>query len=295
MRLRLITAGFALALVVPVLFFGGMLGIQLLCLAATVIALWEYGSLRQPPASTEGRVFAIVLAWLPILAAGLHPHSAETGTFLRHTVVSVGPPREAWVLLAVGISFLAIPAAYTVRGGDLATVPGRMASTLFGVVYLGFTLSFCVLLRALPNGLLWIVFALATVWLGDTGAYVGGRAFGKHKMAPTVSPKKTWEGLGLGLATSVATGFAARGVFEHFGLWEGEPMAAWEVLVLSLISGGMGVLGDLAESLLKRAAGVKDSGSLFPGHGGMLDRIDALLFAVPSVYFWAEFVHRWGS
>src|SRR5579864_5204880 len=186
-------------------------------------------------------------------------------------------------MLAMGLSFLAIPIVYTFRPEDITTVPARMASMLFGVVYLGFTLAFCVLLRALPDGLLWICFALATVWLGDTGAYVGGRAFGRHKMAPLVSPKKTWEGFFMGLATSVATGFAARGVFDGFGLWHGARLASWEVLLVSLISGGMGVLGDLAESLLKRAAGVKDSGVLFPGHGGMLDRIDALLFAVPSV------------
>ena len=299
MKLRLLTAGAALLIVVPILFLGGVWGAAILCVAAECLALWEYGALRTPKSSTGGRVFTMVLAALPILAAtasydgGLIPSMALMGK----TFVIARPTRADWVLLAVGVAALAVPIRYVFEPGKMETVPQRMAGTLFGVVYLGLALGFCVMLRALPNGLLWVCFGLATTWLGDTGAYVGGRALGKNKMAPEISPKKTWEGFACGLAAAIATGFVARAIFEWHGpwhghepLWQGIPMKAGDVLLAALISGLLAVVGDLSESLLKRAAGVKDSGTMFPGHGGMLDRIDALLFSLPGVYFYVKFL-----
>lgn len=280
MTLRLITAFFALLIVVPILFFGGVPGAQLLCVAAAGLGLWEYGGMRVPPSSGSTRIFMAVLAALPILAAGYRPPPPQPG----------GPLPPDYLILAMGTVFLAVPILFVFKPKQIDTVPARMTFTWFGVVYLGFTLAFCILLRGMENGLLWICFGLAVVWLGDTGAYVGGRAIGKHKLAPEISPKKTWEGLFCGLATSVVTGFLARGVFDYFHLWTGRRMSALDVLLVALLAGLMGVIGDLAESLLKRAAGVKDSGRMFPGHGGMLDRIDALLFAIPSVYFYAKFL-----
>lgn len=285
MILRILTAAVALAVVVPILLLGGVVGAQVLCVIAAGLGLWEYGALHAPPATRGNRTFAIVLAALPILAAGMTALPFQDGQRASGS---------DWMLLALGIAVLAIPIQTVLQPGDIEGAPGRMARTLFGVCYLGFTLAFCVMLRALPNGLLWIILGLGCVWLGDTGAYVGGRAFGRHKLHPRVSPGKTWEGTVLGILTSIGAGFAARALFDVLPdgwRWTGPRLDTVDVLLVSVLAGGLGQIGDLAESLLKRAAGVKDSGAMFPGHGGMLDRIDALLFALPGVYFFAKFFH----
>ncbi len=298
MALRVLTAVIALLVVVPILFLGGVPGLQALCVVAAWLGLWEYGGLRTPPASPGNRAFAATLASLPILASGYGWIHAE--------------PRSAdLVLLALGISFLAIPIQAVLRPKDLETAPARISATLFGVVYLGLTLGFAVMLRALPNGLLWILLTLAAVWLGDTGAYVVGKAIGKHKLHPRVSPGKTWEGAIAGLLTSIAAGIAAWAIFgwlaklppprtdwvwagdagwSGWWRWKGDFLPLGHAIAAAAVVGLLGQVGDLAESLLKRAANVKDSGTMFPGHGGMLDRIDALLFALPGVYFYAKFV-----
>lgn len=301
MMLRVITALVALAVVLPVLFLGGVPGVQVLCVAAACLGLWEYGGMRG--SSPGNRIFAMVLAALPILAAGMNtaPTTTEILDGMKHLLTPgdgtvaplVSPVGADFVLLAMGIVFLAIPIAAVLRPKEIESAPERIAATLFGVIYLGFTLSFCVSLRALPNGLAWICIGLAVVWLGDTGAYLGGRAFGRHKLHERVSPKKTWEGAVSGLLISVGAAFAMREAYRQLDLWEGPPLRVADCIAVGVFAGLLGQVGDLAESLLKRAVGVKDSGTMFPGHGGMLDRIDALLFALPGVYFYAKFVIAW--
>jgi phosphatidate cytidylyltransferase len=290
-KLRLITALVALAIVVPILFFGGVHGVQVLCVAAAALGIWEFGALRTPPSSTGNRIFASVLAALPIIAAGLPINGLALGTNSEaFAPVTRSATRADFMLLALGVAFLAIPIARVLNPKDIEKAPSSMTATLYSVLYLGFTLSFCVSLRAMENGLLWIVLGLSVVWLGDTGAYMGGRAFGKHKLHPRISPGKTWEGSVAGILTSIAAGFAAREVFRRTGLWAGPLPGTLDVVVVSVWAGALGQIGDLAESLLKRAVSVKDSGTMFPGHGGMLDRIDALLFALPGVYFYVKFI-----
>lgn len=295
MMLRVITAIAALAVVLPILLLGGVPGAQVLCVAAACLGLWEYGGMRG--SSPGNRVFAMVLAALPILAAGVHTIPPEADilawmqSLLHKETPQIGSPVAAdYVLLAMGVAFLAIPIAAVLRVKEIERAPERIAATLFGVIYLGFTLSFCVLLRALPNGLAWICVGLAVVWIGDTAAYLGGRAFGRHKLHERVSPKKTWEGSIAGLFGSVAAALVVRAVLVQLDLWSGAPLRVTDCIAVGLFGGMLGQIGDLAESLLKRAVGVKDSGTMFPGHGGMLDRIDALLFALPGVYFYAKFV-----
>lgn len=299
MTQRVITAAIALAVLLPVLFLGGVAGAQVICLVAACLALWELGELSTPRLSPGTRVFSMVLASLPILAAGIPTWFAPgPGDPLARAVdavrggagLDVSVTRADWVLLAAGVAFLAVPIRTVLVPRDITTAPARMASTLYGVVYLGLTLGLTVMLRAQPNGLLWICFTLAVVFLGDTGAYVVGRMMGKHKLHPKVSPGKTWEGAVAGLVTAVVSGFLAKAVFDGFGLWEGPSIGTVHVIAAALLAGATGQVGDLAESLLKRAVGVKDSGTMFPGHGGMLDRIDALLFALPTVYFYVKFV-----
>lgn len=165
------------------------------------------------------------------------------------------------------------------------------ALSFVAVIYVPLLLSHLVLLRNVTTpltagwishlvtpGFAWIVMALATTWLGDTFAYFSGRAFGKHLLAPHISPKKTWEGSVGGLI-----GASLTGIFCVLLL--GLPIALWQGALLGGMAGIIGPIGDLAESQLKRQLGLKDVGSILPGHGGMLDRIDSVLFVVPVVYY----------
>jgi phosphatidate cytidylyltransferase len=128
----------------------------------------------------------------------------------------------------------------------------------------------------------WLLFALLVNWAGDTGAYFAGRAFGKHKLAPEVSPKKTWEGAAASVVASVvvAGGYVLTLIPE---------IPAVHVVVLAILANIAGQLGDLVESAMKRGAGVKDSGAILPGHGGFLDRVDSTLFALPVTYAYLRF------
>ena len=179
-------------------------------------------------------------------------------------------------------------------GGALATLPlafclkvlsrarqaptTAVATTMLGVVWIGLGLGFLILLRNLPdNGRLALFTVLIAVWAGDTLAYFGGRLLGRHRMAPTTSPGKTWEGFAFGTAATIFVTFVA--LYKQHFLTIGQSIVLGVVLALAA------PLGDLFESLLKRDAGVKDSGALLGGHGGMLDRLDAFLFAAPAAYF----------
>ena len=151
---------------------------------------------------------------------------------------------------------------------------------LLGLLYIAFLLSHFILLRKLDHGKMWILFTLVSVYFGDTTAFYVGRAWGKRKMAPTISPNKTMEG-GRGAVVGSLGGAV---LFQGFFFPELGMVAA---SVLGAMIGGIGQLGDLFESLLKRSAHLKDSGTLIPGHGGLLDRIDSVLFAAPLVYYYA--------
>jgi len=129
-----------------------------------------------------------------------------------------------------------------------------------------------------PNGR-FILLAITVVMLNDTGAYFGGKKFGKKKLAPILSPKKTWEGAFSGVVTGIIGALILNVIFDF-------ELGPWFVLVLVAVFAGIaGIMGDLVESAFKRFAGVKDSGTIFPGHGGFLDRVDSLLFAAPAVWF----------
>jgi phosphatidate cytidylyltransferase len=146
------------------------------------------------------------------------------------------------------------------------------------MAYVALLFSYMVMLADLrPDGRQGLLLLFLVVWLGDTGAYFAGRALGRHKLYPAVSPKKTVEGAVGGLAGSVAGAFIAR-------LWLLPAMTPAECVVLGAAGAFLEQVGDLCESLLKRSAGVKDSGSVLPGHGGMLDRVDGVLFAAPLIY-----------
>lgn len=155
----------------------------------------------------------------------------------------------------------------------------RTAWLMAGPLYLGILLAAVLLLFLKPNGAGWVVFVMTVSWFSDTAAYFTGRALGKHKLYEAVSPKKTLEGSVGGLA-----GSALAAVLASF--WYLPELSLGPGLVLAVVAGALGQLGDLAESLIKRGAGVKESGFLVPGHGGILDRVDALLFVAGSVWIY---------
>jgi phosphatidate cytidylyltransferase len=151
------------------------------------------------------------------------------------------------------------------------------------VLYVGWLAAHFVLLRGVADGRDWVLLAVLTVWTTDTGAYFVGRPLGRHKLAPRISPGKTWEGA----AGGQVAGFAAvAGLAAAFGL----DLTAAHVVALGLLLPAAAQLGDLAESAVKRGLGVKDSSGLVPGHGGVLDRLDSLLFAAPVLYWYLRWL-----
>ena len=186
--------------------------------------------------------------------------------------------RDAWLLVAA-LALIALSLA--MRGDDLTKSLPRAAVLFIGVVYVFGCWKFAMPLREQnPH---WLMYALLLNWAGDAGAYYVGRRFGRHKMAPRVSPQKSWEGAAASLLTSVllAGGYLLRFV-------PGISIAA--AVTLTAVANAAGQVGDLAESAMKRGAHVKDSGAMLPGHGGFLDRVDSTLFALPVIYAYVKLV-----
>jgi len=162
---------------------------------------------------------------------------------------------------------------------EIASVTRHIGIVILGVIYIAFFLSHLILLRGLEEGSLWILFLVFIISANDTFAYYAGKRFGKRKLAPIVSPSKTLEGALGGLIGGMVIATA----FQQFFLIK---VSSNEVLILALLIGIISQFSDLFESLIKRSAGVKDSGSLLPGHGGVLDRIDSLIFPAPFLYYY---------
>ena len=170
------------------------------------------------------------------------------------------------------------------RGRDKAGLDFTV--TIAGIVYLGWLGSYLLDLRNLPDGVWWFMFVLPLVWAGDTGAYSIGAVYGKHKMSPRISPKKSWEGYAAGIFTAVLVGaffayaFSSLGPRPLHGLIDPLKGAAFGFIISALTP-----LGDLGESMFKRQGGLKDSSNVFPGHGGFLDRIDSWIWGAAIGYF----------
>ncbi len=180
----------------------------------------------------------------------------------------------AALVLAVALPFLSGPIDR--RWKDALII-------LFGVFYVGFTLSTVVSTRSLPAGEFLVLFLAVVTWASDTGAYYAGTLWGKHLLLPSVSPKKTVEGVLGGLALAVGSALLAQ-------RWFASELSQSDSLILGMLLTGAGLLGDLFESGIKRRTGVKDSGGILPGHGGMLDRLDSLLFTAPTFYYYVAYV-----
>jgi phosphatidate cytidylyltransferase len=234
-----------------------------LVLLAATLALREYFSMSLP-----GRFFEQALGTLFGLGVAL------LAIFPK---VSDAFPWAALLIVAVLASYLFFP-------GAPAEKVSRLGCLLLGGLYVGLLLPHWIFLRATADGRQWVLFVLAVILAGDTTAYFIGRRFGRKKLAPEISPGKTWAGAwGYMLGGLVAGGLAAYLLLPQY------PVA--EMLALSIVVATLGQLGDLVESLLKRAFQVKDSGSLLPGHGGVLDRVDSLVFPTVFVYAYLRVLH----
>jgi phosphatidate cytidylyltransferase len=262
---RVLTAVVLVPLVMLGIFWKNPLGVYLLVIIAGGLAVHEYFSMttRDHLARTMGTVLAL---------------GFMTGLYF------LSPRGDGWVLALVAAVVLAafMLSLFRLRP-ELAGAAGRVGTTAFGALY-GGLLVFAAMMRRDrgDRGWAWMVLLLTVTFVGDTGAYAAGRIAGRHKLYPAVSPGKTWEGALGGLVAS----FGAAALAHAWYL----PELGWgHAAAVSLPAAVLGQIGDLCESMLKRAYGVKDSGSILPGHGGMLDRIDALLFAAPYFYFYTRF------
>jgi len=213
--------------------------------------------------------------WLGVLVSAAFPLLAAIG--------GAGELLPGWGGMALGGATVVLLSLLLLRHGDLTEVPPRAGRVALGWLYGGLLPASIVGLR-LRFGFDWVILAFVVTWANDTFAYFAGLSFGKHKLSEKISPKKTWEGFAGGAVGSLV-GAAA---MQHWRLGAELPLAG----ALALGAGGAvaGPLGDLVESLWKRAHGVKDSSRLIPGHGGLLDRVDALLFVAPWIYLFATWL-----
>ena len=263
MLTRILAAAIGLAVILPAIIFGGELAVELLVPFFLLIVLQEYATMAFP----EDR--HVALAWLVLGSAGIYVPWI-------YGDAAVLPPVVAMVVLATMVFVTLRP------GPDISRAADRFGRYVAGLGWLAF-LPFLVELRRLEHGLAWIFLVMTISWCGDTGGYFAGKFLGRHKLYPRISPKKTWEGVFGGMALATLGVFIVRAV----GLPSLTPL---DCVALGVLLCGAGVLGDLSESMLKRSFDVKDSGWIMPGHGGILDRIDSILFVTPLLYGYAVFV-----
>jgi phosphatidate cytidylyltransferase len=260
---RLISAVVALPLVAALILWNEPWGFGALMLVIAAIGLREYGAITLAGSNVRLRVGLIVLG--VGLAAGLYALPAFT---------------VVWVLAA----FVGTSALVLFHPGDIPAAGARLGIAAFGVFYLGLLCApMAILQRDVPHGRAWVMLAIALTFSNDTGAYFAGRGLGRHKLYPAVSPAKTVEGAIGGMLAGLLVMLGARATFVPW-------LTIKDCLLAALPAGVIGPTGDLVESLIKRAFGVKDSGKLIPGHGGILDRIDALLFVSAWLYVYTLYL-----
>ena len=257
---RVLSAVVAIPILVALILWHQRLGFGALVFACSALGMREFTAMLLPGASRA----------------------------LRLTVVLVGTGLTIGLYFHPDLALLCILAALVLGGTAVLTNPGEIsgAAARLGIVFLGLlyvgglTAAIGLLHRLTVDGPLWVLTVIIATFSNDTGAYFAGRAFGRHKLYPAISPGKTVEGAVGGLVACVAALFALRAtVFPALG--------TSGCLLVALPASILGPIGDLVESMLKRSAGVKDSGHLIPGHGGLLDRLDALLFVGAWVYAYA--------
>jgi phosphatidate cytidylyltransferase len=264
---RLATAAVAIPILLWLVFAAPFVVFRGVVLLFTLLALVEYFQMAFPTRPPLQRLGIVSGALVAFAMAGAPPESALEFSAGLMAVVTIG-----LMTCLIGAN-------------DPASAVNNLGHMVLGVLYAGAFLPHFVWLRVQSDvtGPAWVLFVLAVAMGGDSGGYFAGRFFGKHLLMPSVSPKKTIEG-GIGaFAGNVLAGTIVK--------WLLLPGIGWrEIVLLSLLAGALAQIGDLCESLLKRAFGAKDSGWLLPGHGGVLDRTDSLVFPVVFVYYYVNFL-----
>ncbi|MEE8400084.1 MAG: phosphatidate cytidylyltransferase [Desulfobacterales bacterium] len=261
---RWITSIVALPLLVLLIYRGGPVLFAVFIGVVTIPAIWEYLHIVSPGTGkpwAKNPILLLSFVTGPVIVWAAYHHHPQVilGVFGLTLILSV---------------LLSLP-----QFKSTPSVVDTVFKQMLLITYIPVFLSYLVVIRSDASGVSWTFFLLCIVFAGDTGAYYAGTYWGRHKLCPAVSPKKTWEGAIGGLAVNIGVG----SVFKVFFL----PELPWGYgLLLFVVVGIAGQIGDLFESQLKRVGNIKDSGTLLPGHGGLLDRIDALLFAAPVVYYY---------
>jgi phosphatidate cytidylyltransferase len=270
---RILTALVLIPLALVVVFLAPRWLFTLSTALLAALAAWEYLGMAQRGGPNPPRI-AVVVA-IAALFAGNFEYPDQTGAIFG--------------ILSLGLL------VYCTFSSTLELVMVDAAMSIFCLFYTGLTLLALPALREEANGPTLVVFLLCVVWAGDIVALYVGSALGRHKMAPGLSPNKTWEGA----VGSVLGSLLAAGGLLSLAYWLAQmnsaklsfPDEVWYWLVLAVVVNVAAQVGDLAESALKRSVGVKDSGTILPGHGGVLDRIDALLLAAPVLWY-AQVIHQ---
>jgi phosphatidate cytidylyltransferase len=272
---RIFTAIVLILAVFALLFFGQLWMIALAAALVAELAAYEYLKLAAVGAEAHDAHLRIPIWWMAL------------GTALAFVVTLTNFPVEAQLPVLCALTLVLF--AWNCFRAPLIQVLPDTAQGLFGLFWIAYPLTLIPMLWKQEDGPALVLFLMVCVWSGDIAALYIGKAFGRHKLAPRISPGKTWEG---SIASIVGSILAASLV-----LWISDTLTArgnlmlhiteptWQTLVLAAILNIAAQLGDLLESAVKRGAGVKDSGTMLPGHGGILDRIDALLVAAPVLWF----------
>ncbi len=268
---RIVWSLIAFAIVVA-LVWGGWGSLTALLGFAVFMGLFEFRSMARKANLAIGGRSIYVFAGLMLLASQ---------PWLREGIWFV-PANIPWREIVMWLYVMWVMIVEVIRPSERPLE--RIMTSVFGMLYIPFLLSFALLLRYYPDGVLgfwYVMIACVGAYASDTGAYIFGGLFGKRKLAPEISPSKTLEGAIGGLAFSALMVFILQEAIRNFI----PEVRVWEIWLFAILVSSAAQLGDLAESVIKRSLGAKDSGTFLPGHGGLLDRIDSLLFALPVAYY----------
>jgi phosphatidate cytidylyltransferase len=275
-----LTALVLIPVVVGIVLFTPTWVVALATAGITVLALREYFALGEAIGHRAYRVWTIFCAvfmifcqWVASWPMGaLRPDNSTLAAILHEVPVILRWPITYFFVFVIGLAALTL---WTKR--PLVEALPSVGISSSALLLVAFPLSFAVLVHSeRPFGPQYLLFALVITWAADTTAYFVGRAIGKHPLAPHISPKKTWEGAVGSMVGSLVVAWA-------FSYWIAIPLG--HLVAMAVIGNVAGQMGDLLESAYKRSAGVKDSGGLLPGHGGVLDRIDALILCIPVIWY----------
>ncbi|MBM3144011.1 MAG: phosphatidate cytidylyltransferase [Chloroflexi bacterium] len=270
LRQRVIVTIVLLPIGMAAIYYGGLYYISLITIFLG-LAAWEYGQLFSAGGYRPSGVLVVGGALAFILLRSLD-YFYESSWY----------DDIAWLISILVLVSMTYHLIQYERGRDQAATD--FAVTISGILYIGLLGSYLVLLRGLPDGAWWVLTTLPAVWLADSGAYFYGRTYGKRKLCPRLSPKKSWEGYLAGIAVSIL-GTAAFAAMWRLPAGPGTELTALRGAILGLIISVVAPLGDLGQSMIKRQFHVKDSSNLIPGHGGAFDRIDSWLWAGVLGYY----------